>query len=148
MLCNKDTEVDEKLVRQKNAVELAFMGDAVFETLVREHITANVDTNPNTLHRMAVGYVCAEAQSKALCHILPLLSDDELSIIRRGKNASKVTAPRNVAPKTYREATALEALFGYLFLTGRNKRLTELFDVIVAAHEEKITAGNLSPTVE
>lgn len=148
MLFKGESAMEEKTARQKNAVELAFMGDAVFETLVREHITRNVDTNPNALHRMAVGYVCAEAQSRALSHILPLLTSDELSIVRRGKNASKVTAPRNVAPKTYREATAFEALFGYLFLIGENARINELFSAVVANHTEKETAGNISPTVE
>lgn len=139
---------EEKTVRQKNAVELAFMGDSVFETLVREHITRNVDTNPNMLHRMAVEFVCAESQSCALQELLPLLTPDELSIVRRGKNASKVTAPRNVAPRTYREATALEALFGYLFLIGENDRILELFNVVIECHDKRKTAGNVSPTVE
>jgi ribonuclease III family protein len=128
---------EAKQIKQKNATELAFMGDAVFEALVREHITRTVDTNANTLHRMAVEYVCAEAQSAALSELVPLLNEDELGVIRRGKNASKVTAPRNVAPKTYRTATALEALFGYLYLLGERERIRELFSVVIAAHESQ-----------
>lgn len=126
----------ESEIRLKNGTELAFVGDAVFELLVREHITRSIDTNAHTLHRMAVEYVCAQAQSRALEHILERLDDEEHDIVRRGRNANKTSAPKNASPRTYRYATALESLFGYLYLCGRRQRMQELFAVIVEFHEQ------------
>lgn len=126
------TKTETKL---KSPVELAFVGDAVYELLVRDYIARRIDTNAHTLHRMAVEYVCAEAQSQALDKISDLLSDEEKDIARRGKNANKTAVPRNGNPKSYRNATALEALFGYLHLCGEKSRIEELFSWIVD-HEE------------
>ena len=128
--------MSETPAKRKSPVELAFIGDAVFELLVRERITRRVDTTANRLHRMAVDYVCAGAQAEALETILPALSEAEQDIVRRGKNASKVSVPRNGNPRSYRSSTALEALFGYLYLSGETERIRELFDQICAAHGE------------
>ena len=121
--------------KRKSPVELAFMGDAVFEVLVRERITRSVDTSANKLHQMAVSYVCADAQAAALEHIHPMLTEEEQDIVRRGKNASKISVPRNGNPRNYRSSTALEALFGYLFLSGNTARIRELFDEIDRFHQ-------------
>ena len=126
----------ETPAKRKSPVELAFIGDAVFELLVREHITRSFDTTANRLHRMAVDYVCADAQATALEVIYPLLSEMEQDIVRRGKNASKVSVPRNGNPRSYRSSTALEALFGYLYLSGETDRIHELFEKICGSHEE------------
>ncbi|MEG2938832.1 MAG: ribonuclease III domain-containing protein [Oscillospiraceae bacterium] len=128
---------DTTFAKRKSPVELAFIGDAVFEVLVREHITRNVDTSANKLHRMAVSYVCAEAQSEALEQIAGDLTAEELDIVRRGKNASKVSVPRNGTPRTYRSSTALEALFGYLYLSGETERIGQLFEKIKSFHTDK-----------
>ncbi len=118
----------------KNPVELAFVGDAVFELLVRRKIALEVNTNAGKLHRMAVSYVCAAAQSAALDEITPLLSDEELDVVRRGRNANKTTVPRNGNPRDYRSSTAFEALFGYLYLCGEHERINELFEKIISVH--------------
>lgn len=128
-------------IKRKGAVELAFMGDAFYELLVREHITRGIDTNANTLHRMTVGYVCAEAQCAALGLLLPQLTQDELDVVRRGKNATKTSVPRHGSPRTYRSSTALEALFGYLYLCGQTDRARALFDEIVELHESEAVGG-------
>ncbi|MEG0912582.1 MAG: ribonuclease III domain-containing protein [Oscillospiraceae bacterium] len=128
---------DTTFAKRKSPVELAFIGDAVFEVLVREHITRNVDTSANKLHRMAVSYVCAEAQSEALEQIAGDLTAEELDIVRRGKNASKVSVPRNGTPRTYRSSTAFEALFGYLYLSGETERIDQLFEKIKSFHTDK-----------
>lgn len=125
----------ESQIKQKSPVELAFVGDAVYELLVRDHLARRIDTNAATLHRMAVEYVCADAQSRALECISDLLTDAEKDIARRGKNANKTAVPRNGNPKSYRSATSLEALFGYLHLCGSDGRIRELFDVIVQAQQ-------------
>ena len=130
-----ETLLDTAEAKMKNGTELAFVGDAVFELLVREHISSTVDVNANTLHRMSVEYVCADGQSRALDYIMDRLDADELDIVRRGRNANKVAVPRNADPKAYRRSTALEALFGYLHLCGRQDRILQLFGMVVAFHD-------------
>lgn len=126
---------EKQTIFHKNPVELAFVGDAVFEMMVRTRIAKTVDVSAHKLHRMAVEYVCADAQSAALEHILPLLSEEELDLVRRGKNASKISVPRNGTPRTYRSATGFEALFGYLHLVGEHDRVAELFEAVCAFHD-------------
>lgn len=120
-------------LKMMSAVELAFVGDAVYELEVRRRIAQSINTNPNTLHRMCVGYVNATAQHEAYKLIVGMLSEDEAAIARRGKNSTKVSVPKNASPMAYREATALEAVFGYLYLTGNSGRITELADIIFDA---------------
>lgn len=117
-------------IQQMNALELAFVGDAVYELLVRENIAKSINSNPNTLHKMAVEYVRAEAQSAALRVIEPLFTETEANIARRGRNSTKVTVPKSASPRDYRAATALEAVFGYLHLSGQTARINELMTAI------------------
>jgi len=102
-----------------------------YELFVRDYISSSVDTSPGKLHSLAVGYVKAEAQAKALEMLLPMLLDEEKDIVRRGKNSSKMSVPKHADPKDYRSATALEALFGYLYILRRWDRLEELFQAVV-----------------
>ena len=82
------------------------------------------------LHIFAVKRVCARFQSKAVEVILPLLTEEETTILKRGRNATGNTVPKSSNPVEYRRATALECLFGYLYLKGENVRIQELFDII------------------
>lgn len=123
--------VDVRTARMKGVLELAFVGDAVYELFVRDYISASVDTSPGKLHSLAVGYVKAEAQAKALEMLFPILTEEERDIVRRGKNSSKMSVPKHADPKDYRSATALEALFGYLYILKRWDRLCELFKTII-----------------
>jgi len=118
-------------------VELAFIGDAVYEVLVREHISLTHDAPAWKLHSICITYVRAEAQHEALDRIAGQLTEEESDIARRGRNANKVTSSKNAGPADYRAATGLEALFGFLYLTGRNDRIRELFEAAVSE-----TAGN------
>ena len=123
-------------IRMKSPVELAFVGDAVYELLVREHIARTMDVGAGRLHREAVSYVCADAQCAVLEAITPLLTEEEHDIVRRGKNASKTSVPRNGSPRSYRSATGFEALLGYLYLLGRTDRIHSLFEEAVRIHED------------
>lgn len=113
-------------------MELAFVGDAVYELLVRNHIASAINAPTGKLHALAVKYVCADAQCSALEKITPVLTEEELDIVRRGKNASKTSVPKNGTPRTYRSATGLEALFGYLYLVNNSERIRTLFNLIVS----------------
>ncbi len=110
---------------------LAFLGDAVYEQLVRERLVLTANMPVKKLHAAAVEKVRAAYQSKAVDVILPILSEEETEILKRGRNATGNTVPKSSNPIEYRRATALETLFGYLYLTeNNNKRIVELFDII------------------
>ena len=114
---------EKKDANQYSPLTLAFLGDAVYEQLVREKIVL-------TANKEAVERVRAAYQSKAVDVIMPHLTEEEEAVFKRGRNATGNTVPKNSNPVEYRRATALEALFGYLHLTGNSERIVELFDII------------------
>lgn len=120
-----ENKIDEK---QLNSLALAYMGDAVFEIYVRHHLLQNGQVKPNQLHRAATKYVSAKAQSKIIFYLMnnELLSEAEIAIVKRGRNAKSGTIPKNTDVQTYRYSTAFEALIGTLYLSGDEKRLKEL----------------------
>ena len=120
----------EKAVYEKSALELAFVGDAVWELLIRE-VVANRDIRPNEFHKEAVAKVNAKAQSEYLGFIANSLTEREMSVVKRGRNSNRRTPPRGANPEEYRNSTAFEALFGYLWLIGRLDRILELFNIVL-----------------
>ena len=125
--------------RQMSAATLAFLGDAVYELLARQKLA--VTTIPaGKLHRMAIGMVCAGAQSQAYEVLEPLLTEEELAVLKRGRNTHPSHTAKNAKVADYRRATGVEVLFGYLWLCGRTARLRELFDAVCAAAESASAA--------
>ncbi len=120
-------------VRQLSALSLAFIGDSVYETYVRSKILSSGNRPAHQLHKIAVGYVKAKAQSKAVCAILEKLSEEEICIYKRGRNTNIHTVPKNADMNEYRQATGLETLIGYLYVTGKTKRLLEILELSFAA---------------
>ncbi|MCI8811165.1 MAG: ribonuclease III [Oscillibacter sp.] len=110
-----------------SSIGLAHMGDAVFELLVRTWLCTHGGATGKGMHRAAIQMVCAESQAQKAERILPLLSDDERAVFRRGRNAHVHTVPNHASRAQYGEATALEALFGWLYLRGERDRINELF---------------------
>jgi ribonuclease-3 family protein len=110
-----------------SSIGLAHMGDAVFELLVRTWLCAHGGATGKGLHRAAVQLVCAESQAQKAERILPLLTEEERAVFRRGRNAHVHTVPNHASRAQYSEATALEALLGWLYLQGRLDRIHELF---------------------
>ena len=121
--------MEKTAAKQLSPLALAFLGDAVFELYVREKLLLQGNAPAQQLHRKAVGYVCARAQSKAVEEIAGLLTPDEESVYRRGRNTHS-HPPKNADVADYRRATGLEALFGYLHLCGETDRARDLFQVI------------------
>ena len=120
--------MSEKAAALKNPLALAFIGDTVWDLLVRRRLLTTA-ARVNALHRQATAIVNAGAQANALTLLEPLLSQTEIDIVRRGANAHcKHLAPRNQDPVDYRRATGLEALIGWLYLSGQQARLLELFE--------------------
>lgn len=109
---------------------LAFFGDSVYEVYVREQIVRLGTMPVDKLHKKTVQYVNAGFQSYAYDIIAEQLTEEETEIFKRGRNATGNNVPRSSNPKDYRRATGMEALFGYLYLTGQNDRIKELFEKI------------------
>ncbi len=112
---------------------LAFYGDCVYELLVRRGVVLRGNANAGRLHDLAVEQVRASYQSKAVEVIEPMLPEREADILRRGRNAGGISVPKSAKPSEYRRATALEALFGYLSLSGQQERVEQLFSAICEA---------------
>lgn len=120
-------------IRQLSSLSLAFVGDSVYEMFVRTKILSSGSRPARDLHKIAVGYVKAKAQSTAMLAITEHLSEEETDIYKRGRNTNIHTVPKNADMNDYRQATGLEALVGYLYLTGQNERLTEILELAFAA---------------
>lgn len=110
---------------------LAHVGDAVFELLCRSYLCAKGGKNVGNLHRDTVAMVKAPSQAKFAEKLLPHLTEDELAHYRRGKNAHVHAVPKGATPAEYAKATGLEALFGWLYLSGQTDRLNELFQLLI-----------------
>ena len=119
--------MDRREINQISALGLAHCGDAVFELLVRSFLCSTGKATTRDLHRRTVGYVNAPAQAARVERMLPLLTEDELAVYRRGRNAHVHAVPKNATHEQYSKATGLECLFGALYLAGKLERINELF---------------------
>lgn len=124
---------------QLNSLALAYVGDAVYEIYVRRHLLQSGKVKPNHLHREGTKYVSAKAQCQVLFRMMDesLLSEEELAVVMRGRNAKSGTVPKNTDVQTYHYSTAFEALMGFLYLTEAIKRLEELILMSFSIVEEK-----------
>lgn len=120
-------ELSVQEVNQIGMLSLAHVGDAVYELLVRSRLCMENHTAVTQLHRLTVSQVNAVAQAQAAEKILPLLTEEERSVYKRGRNAKVNSVPHHAEIAQYHAATGLEALFGWLYLQGRKERLEELF---------------------
>lgn len=120
--------MDAQALRGMSELALAHVGDAVFELLVRSWLSSSsaASTNKN-LHKLAVDYVKAPAQAAFIEYLLPLLTEEETAVYKRGRNAHSHAAPKSATPGQYARATGLETLFGWLHLSGQQARVNELF---------------------
>lgn len=114
-----------------SALGLAHLGDGVYELMVRSWLILRGFGKKGNLHRETVARVRASYQAKALARIEPLLTPEENAVAHRGRNAHVGNIPKNASRGEYSHATALEALFGWLYLNGRRDRLNELFGAIM-----------------
>ncbi|PYI50159.1 Mini-ribonuclease 3 [Paenibacillus flagellatus] len=116
---------------QLNPLVLAYMGDAVFEVLVRQYVISRPNHRPNHLHREAVKFVSAKAQARTLQLWQPHLTPEEADIVKRGRNAKSGTMPKNADVLDYRHSTGFECLIGFLYYTKRFDRLELLFGLML-----------------
>lgn len=130
---------NDLIERKKNVAEVntmspltwAYVGDAVFELLIRTHLINKTRLKPHMLHIEAIKYVKADAQVEILRRIEKELSMEEMEIVRRGRNAQNHHVPKNATVEEYSYATAFEALIGYLYLTKQDQRLKKILDMCI-----------------
>ena len=126
MIFSKECAENPKLL---SPLTLAFIGDGVYELMVRERLVLNANMSVNNLHKRAVLMVKAAAQSELYGVLENVLDEEELTVMKRGRNANSTKAPKKSNPNEYRRATGVEALFGYLYLKGNYDRLNEIFEI-------------------
>ncbi|GAA3015751.1 Mini-ribonuclease 3 [Tetragenococcus solitarius] len=124
--------------QQLNGLALAYVGDAIYEVYIRDHLIALGKTRPNQLHRLATYYVSAKAQAFLIQQLLDeqILNKEEDNYYRRGRNSKSHTNAKNTDVKTYRMSTGFESLMGYLHLSGQTERLEELITWCIKKVEE------------
>ena len=114
-------------LRAISAIGLAHMGDAVYETLVRTWLCVHGKATGKELHRATIALVCAQKQAELAQRVLPQLTEEELAVYKRGRNANVHAMPRSATPAQYHAATGLECLMGWLYLRGDKERAEQLF---------------------
>ena len=122
--------------RQIPALNLAYVGDTVYDLYVRAYL---IHTHPETvhnLHLLSAQMVCAQGQARAFFAMEGQLSEEELKVYRRGRNAHSGTVPKNANVADYRVATGLETLLGHLWVLGREERIDQLMAIAVQVNEE------------
>lgn len=131
------TKFDKIHIRQLNPLTLAFIGDAVYEALVRTYLVNKFGhMSVHKLHIKAVKFVKAHSQSEIIKKLEKQLSEEELYFFKRGRNAKSATVPKNADIQEYRFATGFESLVGFLYLTGEFERLSYLFEFIIALEDK------------
>lgn len=126
------TKVDEI-----SPLTLAFVGDGVYDLLVRSYLVNMANRPVGELNRLKVSLVNCKSQAEYAKLVLPHLSEKEAAVYKRGRNAAPKTTPKNASVADYHSATGLESLFGYLYLNGEDERIARLFDLIVHTNEQK-----------
>ena len=127
-------KMNDDAIRAISSIGLAHLGDAVYELLYRSKLCTDGHTAVAEMHRMTVAFVRAEAQAEAAAKLLPVLTTEEASVYKRGRNAKVNSVPHNADIGQYHAATGLEALFGWLYLQGKTQRINELYAVCVEGH--------------
>lgn len=129
----------ELINREKNEIDInllspltwAYVGDSIYELLIRTHLVNKTKLKPHSLHIEAIKFVKAKSQADILKRLEVYLTDEEKEIVRRGRNAENHHLPKNANVEEYMYSTAFEALIGYLYLCKKDARLKEIFDLIL-----------------
>lgn len=126
---------------QMSPLTLAFIGDCVYELFTREKIVCEANRPTNKLNSIKRNWVNASFQAQCVKQIENILTENEMDILKRGRNAHTKNTPKNISVSDYHYATGLECLFGYLYLSGNIERLREVFYIIAQYGDEKYETG-------
>lgn len=134
------TPLDEQTVRMMNPLKLAYLGDAVFETYIRMYLINHVVMTPNEMSKKAVQYVKAASQARLINGIKSYLTEDEWTLVKRGRNQKSSSVPKNALLSDYRYATGFETLIGYLHLLNQEARIIEIIGLGIELLENRLPA--------
>lgn len=130
---NRDDNTDTKNPKTISPLVLAYIGDTVYDLFVRSYLADKTDCTAHGLHMLSMRMVCASAQARAFYSIRDTLTDAELDVFRRGRNAHIGSVPKKASIADYRAATGFEALLGFLLLSGEDDRVAELMSLAISA---------------
>ena len=122
----REFDCKEADLRTYSPLTLAYIGDAIYDLTIRTIVVERGNKSANNLHKKTVTYVNARVQAKMIDELESELTEDEIAIYRRGRNAKSYTTAKNASIIEYRKATGLEALCGYLYLNGQQERMLYL----------------------
>ena len=125
-LIKQSFELKEVDIRAYSPLTLAYIGDCVYDLVIRTVVVERGNEPANKLHKKTVAYVKAQTQASMIEALLPYLTEEEEAVYKRGRNAKSYTSAKNASIGDYRKATGMEALVGYLYLTGQDARIMEL----------------------
>ena len=128
---NINRELSKEDIVMLSPLQLAYVGDAAYELLVRTYLLKK-EIPVARLHKATISYVKAEAQAEIIHHLDEILNEKEKQMVKKGRNAKSNTVPKNANLIDYKYATGLETLFGYLYLTGQDHRMNQLFEKAIA----------------
>lgn len=124
-------KMDDRTINSIPTLNLAFIGDGVYDLLVREYLVTHSASHVGELNKMKVDLVNCKSQAAFMKRIMEHLSEDEVEVYKRGRNAKVNSASKHSTLSDYHAATGMEALFGWLYLKGRQERINELFTLII-----------------
>ena len=125
-LIKQSFELKEVDIRAYSPLTLAYIGDCVYDLVIRTVVVERGNEPANKLHKKTVTYVKAQTQAAMIEALVPFLAEEEEAVYKRGRNAKSYTSAKNASISDYRKATGMEALVGYLYLTGQEARIMEL----------------------
>ena len=122
----EEFQCEEQDIRSYSPLTLAYIGDCIYEIIIRTVVVERGNKSPQSLHKTVTKYVKAETQCELFQVLQDELTEEEMAVMRRGRNAKSFTTAKNASVGDYRKASGLEALFGYLYLTGQTERAVSL----------------------
>lgn len=135
-IIKQNMELEEINIIDYSPLTLAYIGDGIYEVIIRTVIVDEANRQVNKIHKAASNLVKAETQAKMIHFIMDDLTEEEVKIYKRGRNAKAVTRAKNASMSDYRTATGFEALMGWLYLTGQSERMMELIKKCITCIEK------------
>lgn len=138
---NNVPALEDGKIRMMNPLALAYIGDGIHEIMVRTYVISKYNGTVNQLNQRVVKMIKATAQAQVVREIQDRLTEEEITIVKRGRNQKSATVPKNTSVGEYRQATGFEALLGWLFLTGKEDRLVEIVTKAIEIGEMTLAEG-------
>ncbi len=134
--------MDRREAKNINPMVLAYIGDGIYEVIIRKHVVSKGCPHIDAVHKETVKFVKGESQAKIMKALVPYLTEEETTVMKRARNRKILSKPKNIDPVSYKLATAFEALIGFLYMTEQEERLSKLAQIGIRVIEEHIVENN------